>query len=107
VSFGLVPAFVTLGLTPPSPPPVWLVVTCALLGVSAHLANAVPDVGLFAAHLDVAPVVAIGVVLVAAAGAVVVAVRDRGQGQALFRYVMVLALVAVLMIVLSARTLPM
>lgn len=44
VSFGLVPAFVTYGLTPPSPPASWLVATCALLGVSAHLANAIPDV---------------------------------------------------------------
>ena len=43
VSFGLVPAFVTYGLTPPSPPAAWLVATCALLGVSAHLANAIPD----------------------------------------------------------------
>ena len=44
VSFGLVPAFVTYGLTPPSPPAAWLVATCALLGVGAHLANAIPDV---------------------------------------------------------------
>jgi 4-hydroxybenzoate polyprenyltransferase len=44
VSFGLVPVFVTYGLTPPSPPAAWLVVTSALLGVSAHLANAIPDV---------------------------------------------------------------
>ena len=119
VSFGLVPAFVTYGLTPPSPPAAWLVVTCALLGVSAHLANAIPDVdsdervgagglvaavgvrtasivalaclvaavGLLAAHLDVAPWVAVGVVLVAAVGAVTVAVRDRGRGPAPFRYV--------------------
>ena len=137
VSFGLVPAFVTYGLTPPSPPPMWLVVTCALLGVSAHLANAIPDVtsdelvgaggvvaavgvrmasiaaltclvvavGLLAAHLDVAPVVAVAVVLVTAVGAVIVAVRDRGRGHALFRYVMVLAVVAVLLILVSARTL--
>lgn len=137
VSFGLVPAFVTYGLTPPSPPPAWLVVACALLGVSAHLANAIPDVhsdelvgaggvvaavgvriasiaalvclvaavGLLAAHLDVAPGVAVGIVLVAAVGALVVAVRDQGSGQGLFRYVMALAVVSVLLILLSARTL--
>ena len=44
VSFGLVPAFVTYGLTPPTPPAAWLVAACALLGVGAHLANAIPDV---------------------------------------------------------------
>jgi 4-hydroxybenzoate polyprenyltransferase len=43
-SFGLVPAFVTYGLTPPSHPPAWLVAACSLLGVGAHLANAIPDV---------------------------------------------------------------
>jgi 4-hydroxybenzoate polyprenyltransferase len=137
VSFGLVPAFVTYGLTPPVAPPVWLVVTCALLGVSAHLANAIPDVdsdelvgaggvvatvgirvasiaalvclvaavGLLAAHLDVTPWVAVMVVLVAAVGALAVAVRDQGRSPDLFRYVMTLALVAVLLVLLSARTL--
>jgi 4-hydroxybenzoate polyprenyltransferase len=44
VSFGLVPVFVTYGLTPSAAPPAWLIGACALLGVSAHLANAIPDV---------------------------------------------------------------
>ena len=137
VSFGLVPAFVTYGLTPPAPPPGWLVVTCALLGVSAHLANAIPDVdsdelvgaggvvaavgvrvasiaalvclvgavGLLAANLDIPPGVAVGVVLVAAVGALAVAVRDQGRGPGLFRYVMALAVVAVVLVLVSARTL--
>jgi 4-hydroxybenzoate polyprenyltransferase len=137
VSFGLVPVFVTYGLTPPSPPATWLVVTCALVGVAAHLANAIPDadsdelvgaggvvaavgvrtasivaltclvaaVGLLAAHLDVTPWAAVGVVLLATAGAVTVAVRDQGRGPGLFRYVLALAVVAVLLLLVSARTL--
>lgn len=44
VSFGLVPGFVTYGLAPPAPPAVWATAACALLGVGAHLANAIPDV---------------------------------------------------------------
>ncbi len=44
VSFGLIPAFVTYGLTPPEPPALWLTAAAALLGVGAGLANAVPDV---------------------------------------------------------------
>jgi 4-hydroxybenzoate polyprenyltransferase len=43
VSFGLIPAFVTYGLTPPHAPAVWLTAAAALMGVGAHLANALPD----------------------------------------------------------------
>lgn len=43
-SFGVIPAFVTYGLTPPSAPAPWVVATGALLGIGAHLANAAPDV---------------------------------------------------------------
>ena len=137
VSFGLVPAFVTYGLTPPSPPAAWLVAACALLGVSAHLANAIPDVEsdrrvgaggvvvavgtraasivalvclnaavlLLVAHLGLTVWAATGVVLVAAAGAITVAVREPDGGPGLFRYVLALAVVAVLLLLLSARSL--
>jgi len=133
VSFGLVPAFVTFGLTPPSPPAAWLVATCALLGVGAHLANAIPDVasdeqvgagGLVARigvrRASVAALVCLvsAVALLAAhlavapwaatglvlvAAAGAVAVAVRGEGPALFRYVMALAGVAVLLLLLSGR----
>lgn len=43
VSFGLVPAVVWLAV--PETPPVWLVVSGALLGVGAHGANVLPDLG--------------------------------------------------------------
>lgn len=43
VSFGLLPAFVVLGLPMTPMPPVWLVLTAALLGSAAHFANALPD----------------------------------------------------------------
>ena len=135
VSFGLVPAFVTYGLTPPSPPAAWLVATCALLGVGAHLANAIPDVesdeqvgagGLVAAigvrasavASLVCLVTAVGILaaqlavapwvavgLVLVAAAGAVVVVARGEGPALFRYVMGLAVVAVLLLVLAAGTL--
>lgn len=48
VAFGLLPAFLTLTLTLTSPsagwPPVWLTAAAALLGTSAHFANALPDI---------------------------------------------------------------
>ena len=43
VSFGLLPAVATLSLPQPVLPPWWATVTGALLGVAAHLANALPD----------------------------------------------------------------
>jgi 4-hydroxybenzoate polyprenyltransferase len=135
VSFGLVPVFVTYGLTPPAPPAAWLVATCALLGVGAHLANAIPDVasdelvgagGLVAAvgvrTASLAALVClvgavallaaqlavapwVAVGLVLVAAGGAVAVAVRGQGQALFRYVMALAGVAVLLLLLAATSL--
>lgn len=46
VAFGLLPAFLTLPPTSPSAgwPPVWLTAAAALLGTSAHFANALPDI---------------------------------------------------------------
>ena len=41
--FGILPVFVTLSEQPPSWPPIWIVAVAALLGVSAHFANALPD----------------------------------------------------------------
>ncbi len=43
VSFGLLPAVVTLALPEPITPPWWATAAGALLGVAAHLANALPD----------------------------------------------------------------
>ena len=43
VAFGLLPAFVTLGLDPGVWPPAWAVAAGALLGAGAHFTNAVPD----------------------------------------------------------------
>ncbi len=45
LSFGLAPAVVTLSASPARWPAVWLVVACGLLGVAAHLANVLPDLG--------------------------------------------------------------
>ncbi len=44
VSFGLLTAFLTLGLPGHPPPPWWLVAAGALLGTGAHFLNVVPDV---------------------------------------------------------------
>jgi 4-hydroxybenzoate polyprenyltransferase len=44
VAFGLLPAFVTLGLRGHPWPPGWLLVAVALLGVGAHLTNVLPDI---------------------------------------------------------------
>ena len=43
-SFGLVPAFVTLGLARAHWPPVWVMVAAALIGVGGHFAQSRPDV---------------------------------------------------------------
>ncbi|MEY9875104.1 4-hydroxybenzoate polyprenyltransferase [Streptacidiphilus sp. MAP12-33] len=44
LSFGLLPAFVTLGLPGHPWPPAWLLAAGALLGVGAHLTNVLPDI---------------------------------------------------------------
>ena len=43
VAFGAVPPLLTYGLDG-TPPAVWMVVVFAVIGVSAHLANALPDI---------------------------------------------------------------
>lgn len=43
VAFAALPAVVTLALPSPAWPPAWVLVTGALLGVGAHLLNALPD----------------------------------------------------------------
>lgn len=43
VGFGLLPAFVTLTLAGSPWPPWWVVASGSMLGVGAHLANALPD----------------------------------------------------------------
>jgi 4-hydroxybenzoate polyprenyltransferase len=44
VGFGLLPAFVTLGLPGQPAPPAWSVAAGALLGVGAHVTNVLPDI---------------------------------------------------------------
>jgi len=43
IAFGALPAVITLALPDPQWPPVWMVAAGALLGVGAHLLNALPD----------------------------------------------------------------
>ncbi|MFD3874539.1 UbiA family prenyltransferase [Streptomyces sp. NPDC058623] len=44
LAFGLLPAFVTLGLPGAPWPPAWLIGAAALLGAGAHFANVLPDI---------------------------------------------------------------
>ncbi|MFZ3475019.1 UbiA family prenyltransferase [Streptomyces sp. 4.24] len=44
VSFGLLPAFLTLASPRADWPPMWLTAAAALLGTGAHFANALPDI---------------------------------------------------------------
>ena len=44
VSFGLLPAFVTLGLSQPHWPPAWASAAAALIGLGGHFAQSRPDV---------------------------------------------------------------
>jgi len=129
VSFGLVPAFITNGLTPPAAPASWSVAAFALTGVGAHLANAIPDVESDTAVGAGGVVAAIGVrastalslgclvaavalllthldlttvvVIVSVGTATVSAVLVLmfGRGRALFRFILVLAVVAVVLLV--------
>jgi 4-hydroxybenzoate polyprenyltransferase len=41
--FGVLPIFVTLALEPAQVPPWWVMLAASLLGISAHFANALPD----------------------------------------------------------------
>lgn len=43
LAFGLLPAFVTLGLSPATWPPAWALAGGGLLGAGAHFANTLPD----------------------------------------------------------------
>jgi 4-hydroxybenzoate polyprenyltransferase len=43
LAFGALPVFVTLAQSPPELPPAWVPAVGALLGVGAHLVNALPD----------------------------------------------------------------
>jgi 4-hydroxybenzoate polyprenyltransferase len=43
LGFGVLPIFVTLALEPSLVPPWWVMLAASLLGVSAHFANALPD----------------------------------------------------------------
>lgn len=43
VSFGLLPAFVTVGGDEHDWPPLWVIAAAALLGIAAHFANVLPD----------------------------------------------------------------
>lgn len=45
IAFGLLPAIATLSASPPRWPAAWAVTAGALLGVAAHLANVLPDLG--------------------------------------------------------------
>lgn len=45
IAFGLSPAVVTLSALTPRWPPAWVLTAGALLGVAAHLANVLPDLG--------------------------------------------------------------
>lgn len=43
IGFGMLPVFVTLSNSAPSWPQIWIILVAALLGISAHFANALPD----------------------------------------------------------------
>ena len=45
IAFGMLPAVATLSASPPRWPAVWALTAGALLGVAAHLANVLPDLG--------------------------------------------------------------
>ena len=44
IAFGLLPAFVTLGLSTPHWPPAWALAAAALIGIGAHFTQVLPDI---------------------------------------------------------------
>ena len=133
VAFGGLPVFVSLAAPGADPPPVWVPVAGALLGIGAHLVNVVPDLaddratgvqglahrlGARRATLlaVVALVAATGVVVLGASGAprlvplaallavaVLAAVALLAHGRTPFRAAMAIAAVDVLLLVSVAR----
>jgi len=133
LAFGSLPAVVTLAGRTPSLPPAWMVVTAALLGVAAHLLNALPDLAADAAtgvrglpHRLGATVsrVAAALLLVAGSVSAVLGPDGRptpgawaalaltgllglvalvGRGKAPFRAAIAVALVDVVLLVVAAR----
>lgn len=92
VAFGALPAVATGAASPPHLPPAWAMAAGALLGVAAHLANVLPDLGEDAAtgvrglpHRLGARATAVGGAVVLLAASVVIlfgagAQRDGGPG---------------------------
>jgi 4-hydroxybenzoate polyprenyltransferase len=78
VAFGLLPAFVTLGLRAHTAPPLWAVLAGALMGSGAHFLNTLPDLDDDVAlgvrglpqRLGYGRSLTVGLVLLAASGAV-------------------------------------
>jgi 4-hydroxybenzoate polyprenyltransferase len=134
LSFGLVPAFVTYGLTPPQAPTLWVSAASMVLGVGAHLANGLPDIdtdqeigaGGLVVALGRRRAGALAIVLLVGAISLVIghsgfvqalqlvlvivvmgasaAVLISGSPRALFRLALVLAVLAVLLLVTSAQS---
>jgi len=135
LSFGLIPTFVTYGLTPPHAPEAWLTVAAALMGVGAHLANALPDLQsdeaigtggvavalgrritsisavclLMAAIIVLLTHIAVGAVvsttIIVMSGLVVIAALRSRNDKLLFMVTMGLALMAVGLLLLSSASL--
>lgn len=111
VAFGLLPAFVTLGLDPPVWPPAWAMAAAALLGAGAHFTNAVPDFaddaatgvrGLPHAVGRVGSLLAAAVLL--GAGAVAVALGPAGPPEAMQVVALTVSLIAVAAVVALGLT---
>ena len=89
-AFGLLPAFVALGLEAGRLPPWWIVVGGGLLGAAAHFTNAIPDLEVDARtgvrglpqRLGAGRSLAASAVLLAVTGAVVLAGPDGRPGPA-------------------------
>lgn len=110
VSFGILPAFVTLALDPPRWPEWWVLAAGAALGIAAHLANVLPDLDDDAAtgvrgfpHRLGARASGIGAFAVLSAASILLAVAVSGVGAAVGSAAVLLVSVMGVTLVLRGR----
>ncbi len=110
VSFGILPAFVTLALQPPRWPDWWVLAAGSALGIAAHLANVLPDLEDDAAtgvrgfpHRLGARASGIGAFTVLATASVLLAVFVSGVGAVVGCVIVILVSIAGVTLVLRGR----
>ena len=97
IGFGTLPVFVTVSLTASQLPPLWLVIAAALLGVSAHFSNVLPDIledietGVYSLPHILGQRISAVIIFSCAVGASAIVVSQTPQMNQLFTTIVLLA----------------